>query len=239
MTTSYVLHDGALYTMLDSKSILSYKFTLLRATMDEYRFMRMKLPNVSIVLLFFSCLGACYASSRHQYEFKRNQVSFGFYEKHVLPRFLPHPPSPIFWSSKSRVDYGLLFTYERTVFHTQKYFSINVGANFAWWSDKSQIQLALAGYFVFRFWLFRTQTFNPYIEWSIAGPSIISRRFFNNHNLGSRFIFQDFLGIGAVVGRAQHIVISFKMVHYSNGDLFMHNDGFNVPIVLSIGFVFN
>jgi len=181
----------------------------------------------------------CFASSNPNHYFTKNQISFGFYEKHVLPRFTPHPPSPIFWRSRARVDYGATVFYERNVFHTTKYFSINGGTSLSAWSLQSQIQVAISGFFVFRVWLFRTETFNPYIAWSIAGPTILTSNHFSHYQLGSRFTFQDFLGIGAVVGKRQSIVISLKLYHYSNGDIFLRNDGFNVPLVVCIGFTFN
>ncbi|WP_423062266.1 acyloxyacyl hydrolase [Candidiatus Paracoxiella cheracis] len=191
------------------------------------------------ILLLLLWLGSSVASNENQRYFDKNQSSFGFYEKNVLPRFLPEPPSPIFFHSRARVDYGATIFYERNIFHTTQYFSINAGSSLSAWSLDTQIQLALSGFFVFRVWLFRTHSFSPYIAWSIAGPTLLSSPHFSHYQLGNRFIFQDFLGIGAIVGKAQSVVISFKMYHYSNGDLFLHNDGFNVPIVLSIGYAFN
>lgn len=171
-----------------------------------------------------------------QFHFKAHQFSVGFYAKHVLPRGIPRPPSPIMWTATHKADSGMTFLYEWNVFHTQKYFSVNFGTNFSWWSMQSQTQLAITFLFDLRFWLFHTKSFNPYVTWSIAAPTLISRRIFGQANLGKHFLFQDFLGIGTEIGK--HFDISLRLYHYSNGDLFLHNNGFDVPSVLSIGYLF-
>jgi len=194
-------------------------------------------PTLIIMLSCFLC--TFIATGKSQYDFKKHQVSVGFYEKHILPNDIPHPPSPIFWNSKNKVDNGMTFLYEWNVFHTKKYFSVNFGTSFSWWSMQSQIQLAATFLIDLRVWLFHTNSFNPYITWSIAAPTLLSRRLFGQSNLSERFIFQDFLGIGVQIGTRHVFDISLKLYHYSNGDLFLHNDGFGVPSVLSLGYVFD
>ncbi|OGO95625.1 MAG: hypothetical protein A3F41_00595 [Coxiella sp. RIFCSPHIGHO2_12_FULL_44_14] len=184
-------------------------------------------------------LSSTIALSNHEYDFQKNLVSLGFYDKSVLPNNIPRPPHPLFWKSQLKADEGLNLTYERNVFHTQKYFSVNLGTSFSWWNTHSQAQLALSGFFDLYIWIFRTTTFSPYISWSVGGPTLLSRRWLNGVNLGSHLIFQDFLGIGVKLGK-QHVVdVNLKMYHYSNGDLFVHNNGFDVPVVLSIDYLFH
>jgi len=193
-----------------------------------------------LVTLAFSCFFCTsLATQQSSFDFKQHQISVGFFDKHVLPTDIPRPPSPIMWKSRHKADYGMTFLYEWNVFHTKKYFSVNFGTNFSWWSMQSQIQLAATFLIDLRFWLFHTNSFNPYITWSIAAPTLISRRIYSQANLGEHFLFQDFLGIGAQIGTRHVFDISLKLYHYSNGDLFSHNDGFDVPSVLSIGTVFN
>ncbi len=169
--------------------------------------------------------------------FPKQEFSIGFSDKNI-PLNIPHPPHPFFWTSKEKVDGGISLLYEYLVFHTQKYFSVNLGGSFSWWELNSQAQLALTFFFVFRFWLFRTDSFNPYIAWSIGGPTLLSRDHFSSANLGGHFIFQDFIGLGILVGRDHRFDINLKIYHYSNADLFLHNDGFDVPAVLTVGYIF-
>ena len=100
--------------------------------------------------------------------FKKNQLSFGYYNKYVLPQKDPKLPSPLFWRSNKNVDDGFSLIYTRNAFHTKKYFSINVGTSLSSWSSQSQVQLALSAFFVFRIWLFHTTWFYPYIDCSIT-----------------------------------------------------------------------
>ena len=189
-----------------------------------------------IVVLLIGTSIAC--ANNDSFIFPGREFSIGFYNKSVLPNSGIPLPHPLFWKSRAKVDNGLTFSYEYLVFHTKKYFSVNFDNSLSWWEIQSQSQVALSFFFVLRFWLFRMDSFNPYIAWSIAGPTLLSRRTFDNANLGGHFIFQDFLGIGVVIGRNHHVDISLKMYHYSNGDLFLNNAGFDVPTVLTVGYIF-
>ena len=196
------------------------------------------LKAITIILLLF-CSSIIFADNdTNDYYFAKHQFSIGIYNKHILPDDIPHPPHPLFWKSRLKIHHGVTFIYEYLVFHTKKYFSVNLVGSLSRWVANSQAQYALSFLFELRFWLFRTNSFNPYITYSIGGPTLLTRRNFADANLGARFIFQDFIGIGALIGKTHHIDISLKLYHYSNGDLFLHNDGFDVPVVLTIGYAF-
>jgi hypothetical protein len=169
---------------------------------------------------------------------KKNQLSFGLYDDNFSTADYPRPPSPIFWSSSVSATSGQHFSYLRTVYHTEKYFSANVGASLSNWQHESQMQLVLSAFFELRLWLFRSDYFNPYVVWSIAGPSVLTRHNFGPSNLGGNFIFQDYLGVGVQVGKEHRVNLSAIMYHYSNGDLLYANGGFDVPIVFAVGYTF-
>lgn len=170
--------------------------------------------------------------------FPKNQVSFSFYDSNSMRVSIKHPPSPIFWTASTEPDSGFMFMYERNIYHTKKHFSINVGASFSRWELNRQDLYALSALVTFRFWLFRSESFNPYIIYSIAGPTFISRRHFGPANLGENFLFQDLLGFGIQFGKKHPVNLAAILVHYSNGDIFTSNNGFDVPIVFSLGFAF-
>ena len=191
-----------------------------------------------LLITVLSCfLYTSMAAEDSQFDFIKHQLSIGFYAKHVLPGHIYRPPSPIMWKSNYKADAGMMFLYEWNVFHTKKYFSINFGTSLSWWTMHSQVQMAATFLIDLRFWLFHTDSFNPYITWSIASPTLLSRRIYGQANLGEHFIFQDFLGIGAQIGK--RFDVSLKLLHYSNGDLFLHNSGLDIPSVFSIGYIFN
>jgi hypothetical protein len=170
--------------------------------------------------------------------FPKHEVSVGFYDNDFMPTSIPHPPHPFFWTSRTHANGGVSLNYEWLVYHTHKYFSVNFGTSLTDWVIHSNSEVGASFYFLVHVWLFRTETFSPYFDWSIGGPTLLSNRFFAQANLGGHFIFQDFLGFGAMMGRTHHVDLRVNIYHYSNGDLFVHNDGWDVPLVINIGYMF-
>lgn len=170
--------------------------------------------------------------------FPNHEVAIGFYDNDFMPTSVPHPPHPLFWVSRTLANGGVSLHYEWLAYHTHQYFSVNLGTSLSDWVIHSHTEIAATFYFLVRVWLFRTNSFSPYFDWSMGGPTLLSNRFFANANLGGHFIFQDFLGLGAMVGRQHHVDIRVNIYHYSNGDLFLHNDGWDVPLVLTVGYMF-
>lgn len=216
--------------MLDYKSILLYNEQLMLFSKIRFFF------TIASITCCCSVNALAYETN---YYFPEREVSLGFFDDAVLPNNIPHPPHPLFWKSKTKVDFGLTAAYQYTVFHTRKYFSIQLGTGLSVWMVNSHTLVAASFFFVFRVWLFRTERFNPYFDWSMAGPTLLSSNTFGPAKLSMPFIFQDFLGFGAMVGKNHHFDVNLNLYHYSNGDLFLHNDGFDVPVVLTVGYIFN
>jgi len=173
-----------------------------------------------------------------QYPFFKNEVSVGYYNKSDMNVKFPHPPSPIFWEASTKVDHGVMLMYQHLAYHTLKHFAMYLGVSTARWTRASQAIYTFSFFVAFKFFLLRTRSFNPYIIYSIAGPTGISSRTFGPAHLGEYFLFQDMLGIGALFGEKQAFNVEFIIVHYSNGDLFTQNNGFGVPILLVGGYSF-
>ncbi len=179
-----------------------------------------------------------FASNSDGFNFKKNQVSAAFYAKDFITFDFPRPPSPIFWHASTKADSGFYFMYRRTIYHTKKYFSLNIGTNFSTWFLGNQNLEALSGFLEIRWWMFHLPYFNPYISYSIAGPTFISRRGFGGAKLGENFLFQDFLGIGIQFGKTHCVNFALYLWHYSNGDIFNDNSGFDVPVVYELSYSF-
>jgi lipid A 3-O-deacylase PagL len=77
-----------------------------------------------------------------------------------------------------------------------------------------------------------------FVEYSLAGPTIISRAIIDGQNTGSRFTFQDFMGAGVFLGRRRRAHVGVKINHYSNGNLISENAGLKIPLTLSLGWTF-
>jgi hypothetical protein len=77
----------------------------------------------------------------------------------------------------------------------------------------------------------------PFLELSV-GLSYLNQTRLENRNLGIHFAFQDRMGIGALFGRSENLVLGVHAVHYSNAHLSNHNSGITVPLVLDVGYRF-
>jgi hypothetical protein len=92
---------------------------------------------------------------------------------------------------------------------------------------------------VLRFTAVRSGFVDVYFEYSVAGPTYISRLMLDAEETGRHFTFQDMMGIGFLVGEKRKINTSVKITHYSNGNLFIQNCGVMVPLTFSIGYNFD
>ena len=89
-----------------------------------------------------------------------------------------------------------------------------------------------------KLWLVRCPRFDLYFTYSLAGPTIISRKRIDNFDTGTYFTFEDFIGFGTFLGKAKHVDINIQLMHFSNGNLFPSNPGVDVPLMLGVGYVF-
>jgi Lipid A 3-O-deacylase (PagL) len=89
-----------------------------------------------------------------------------------------------------------------------------------------------------RFFVARPSSADIYISYSIAGPTYISRTEIDEKDVGERFTFQDFMGIGVFFGKSRRINAEFGIKHYSNGNIFTGNAAIKIPPTLTLGLVF-
>ena len=84
----------------------------------------------------------------------------------------------------------------------------------------------------------RTQLpIHPYLEFSI-GVAYLNHTRLDDRNLGIHFAFQDRLGFGTFLGKAERITLGVHAVHYSNAHLSSHNSGISIPLMLDVGYRF-
>jgi hypothetical protein len=126
------------------------------------------------------------------------------------------------------------------VFHTKKVFAFDLGASASYWNSnaKEEIFRTLSVYPLFRFFLARTEPADLYFSYSLAGPTYISRAVIDGRETGALFTFQDFMGVGAFLGKARRMNAEVGIKHYSNGNLFTTNASIKVPLTLTLGLAF-
>jgi hypothetical protein len=147
---------------------------------------------------------------------------------------------PVFWGGDVNVDRGIAAHYSRNIFHSRRLFSFDTGVSAGFWQSQANHArfVTLSLYPLLRLTFIRTARADVFFEYSLAGPTMISRRVIDGQQTGERFTFQDFMGIGAFVGPRRNVRIGIKVGHYSNGNLFAANPGVNVPLTFSLGYGF-
>lgn len=169
----------------------------------------------------------------------KNELKLGYYNRGFIYLDCPHPPNPIFWSATTKVKNGVQLIYSRLVYNNKGRFGVVIGATVSHYKAfNGDSFYAETIYPELRYWYIRSQHVDLYFSYSVAGPTILSRRVIDHKDLGGYFIFQDFLGLGMSIGRRRAFTVDVRLVHYSNGDIFPKNPGFDVPVVVYLGYSF-
>lgn len=145
---------------------------------------------------------------------------------------------PVFWDGTVRVDRGVALHVDHNVFHTRKVFALDVGGSLSEWRSQQEQDrfYTVSIYPQFRFVFLRTRSADVWAVYSLAGPTYLSRSVIDGADMGSRFTFQDFMGVGAFVGRSRRVSLGVKINHYSNGNMFTQNAAVTVPITITVGY---
>lgn len=147
---------------------------------------------------------------------------------------------PVFWGGDSQVKQGLTFNYRRNIYHTAKYFSLDLGVGAAFFqsNENKEFFYTLAAYPVFRFNFLHTKPLDMYAYYSIAGPAFISKTIIDGFDGGEKFTFQDYMGVGFFMGERRNYNLEFNIGHFSNGNLFPQNSAVKIPFSINLGYAF-
>jgi hypothetical protein len=89
-----------------------------------------------------------------------------------------------------------------------------------------------------RFTAIRSKPADIYLFYSVAGPSYISKTVVDEKDSGKHFTFQDFMGFGGFLGDQKKMNAEISINHYSNGNIFVYNRGFKIPLTFTVGYSF-
>jgi hypothetical protein len=84
----------------------------------------------------------------------------------------------------------------------------------------------------------RKRSADYFLEYAVAGPTFISKVKLDGVELGRKFTFHDFMGIGMIAGPKRNVYAGIRIAHYSNGNLFPQNDGVMIPLTFNLGYCF-
>jgi hypothetical protein len=144
----------------------------------------------------------------------------------------------IFWGGDAQVKTGLSMMYQRNIFHARKVFAFDWAAGFGYWTTRRSGQHFFTASLnpVLRFNVIRRRSIDLFFDYSVAGPTFISRTALDGVGIGRKFTFHDFMGIGAFTGKKKNVYAGIRIAHYSNGNIFPENDGVMIPLTFNIGY---
>jgi hypothetical protein len=182
-------------------------------------------------------------NARAGFIFPRNLIQIGYATDaggFGVNHFVSGGVLPIFWGGLAQVKHGVAVRYQRNVFHTRKVFSLDFGASVSSWTSRAAGEgfYAVSVFPEFRFTLVRLRGADFYLNYSLAGPTSISRTAIDANDTGRHFTLQDFMGMGVYAGRDRRINAEIHIAHYSNGNLFPRNAGVSIPLTFDLGFTF-
>ena len=175
------------------------------------------------------------------YIFPANLFQVG-YASNVLGygtnNFFSNTVFPIFWGGDVEVEKGISLHYQHNIFHGRKFFSLDWGTSFSYWKSRIQKKgfCTISVFPLFRFTVFHFKKTDLYFNYSVSGPTFISKFKIDDIKTGKKFTFQDFMGMGIYTGKKRQINAEIRILHYSNGDLFPDNNGVKVPLTFNVGY---
>lgn len=104
---------------------------------------------------------------------------------------------PFFWGGDAHVRSGISVNYQRNIFHARKVFAFDIGTTVGYWKseDNKEGFATLSVYPVLKFAAFRSKKTDVYFEYSVAGPTYISRTLIDDEKTGRHFTFHDQMGV--------------------------------------------
>ena len=169
-------------------------------------------------------------------------LEWGFFDRRWVnwdpTKRLAHAYVPLFFQGDIKAQSGYYLMYERNVYHTKRWLSLDWGVSAGGFrSALHHDQFATVALFpALRVWPVRRAWIDGYVTASLAGPAYLSRQVIDGMATGGHFTFQDYVGVGAVVGQSKHLQVNLKLLHYSNGNLRSHNPGIATPFILNMGY---
>lgn len=176
--------------------------------------------------------GNYFAKQLLQFSFTTNGLGYGV--NNFISKKLH-----IFWGGAVPLKQGFSVNYQRNIFHARKVFSLDWAAGMGYWkSDKKEDEFfTMSLYPVMRFTAFRSPKTDFFFEYTVAGPTFISKTFIGNEKTGKKFTFYDAMGIGIFTGKKKNLNAGLRIAHFSNGNIFPENNGVKVPLTFSLGYV--
>lgn len=178
------------------------------------------------------------------YIFPKNLIQAGYATNgpgYGVNDFFSEGAVPVFWGGEAHLRRGYSVNYQRNVFHTRKVFSLDLGSSLGYWETRFNHTkfFTVSVYPVLRFTALRTKPLDLYFNYSVAGPTFISKVELDGKDTGKKFTFRDYMGLGFYAGKTRKLNAEVNIGHFSNGNIFPSNAGVKIPLSFNLGYAFN
>ena len=147
---------------------------------------------------------------------------------------------PVFWVGEVKAAHAFSITYQRLAFRTEKIFSLDWGVSVTAFQTEATKEnvLAFSIFPTMRFYILRRKGFDMYTNYSLIGPTYLTKANLDKLNTGPKITYQDTMGLGVFFGKKRAYNAELRIMHYSNGNIFPQNSGVAVPIQFTFGKTF-
>lgn len=147
---------------------------------------------------------------------------------------------PVFWLGELKTTHSFSVTYQKTAYKSKKHFSLDWGVSAtAFQTPETNNNIYAFSIFpVMRFYLLRRKNFDMYTNYSLIGPTYITKSDIDGITTGPNITYQDIMGLGFFLGKERKYNFELRIMHYSNGNFFAKNAGIAVPIQFTFGKTF-
>ena len=178
-----------------------------------------------------------------QVSYGNSEIGFGankFFSMNIKVGDFESFGIPVFWLGEVRARHSFSITYQRLAFRTQKLFSLDWGISGTVFQTEAQKETVFA-FSIFptlRFYLLRKKGFDMYTNYSVIGPTFLTKSNIDALVTGPKTTFQDTMGLGVFFGEKRTYNFELRIIHYSNGNIFTENSGVAIPIQFTLGKTF-
>ena len=175
--------------------------------------------------------------SLQAYTAKQN-ISISYFDEETVKFHLPNPPNFIKNRGRESVEKGMMIFYERKLLDLFTIMSGYSGCTLGRWTMKGDQIYTTSAFLSCRVWAIHLPFAHTYLEYSILGPTLLSKENFNNVDFGSNILFQNFFGAGIELGEGRGFSINLKILKYTNSDVNQPDVSIHIPILVSVGYLF-
>jgi hypothetical protein len=168
----------------------------------------------------------------------KQTFSFCYYDQETVDVEIPNRPNFLKNLGDDAVDKGMMVFYERKLFDIITVGSLYIGGDVGKWSIRGDGLFTTTAFFAGKMWLLHLPFLHTYLEYSLFGPTILSKSTVGDLDFGSNFLFQNFFGAGVEVGEGSGFSLDLKIIRFTKLDLERMDYAFHIPVIVSLGFLF-